>query len=79
MTTYPLEVFDAVLEKPPLFQTVLVAGGIAAWTGVNWLSRSGACEDRPITWDVEWWAAIPSNPHLERPKSSMPSTYGGLV
>lgn len=37
--------------------TVMVAGGIALWTGKQWLSLM---EDRhrPITWEVKWWLPL---------------------
>jgi len=41
----------------PHFQ-VIVAGGIAVWTGSVWLSYSD--DRRVIEWPVEWWARIPT-------------------
>lgn len=39
--------------------TVIVAGGLASWTGSVWLSKShGQGDRRPIRWPVKWWASL---------------------
>ena len=50
-------------EFPKPFEIVIVAGGVAIWTGSSWHTLT-ACEwpGKPIAWDVTHWMPIPKLP-----------------
>ncbi len=48
--------------KPLPHQLVVVAGGVAVWTGSIWLSKTGDDNDRVIQWPVKWWMPMPMEP-----------------
>ena len=47
---------------PPRYEVVLVRGGIAEWTGRDWITQTGEDSGRPIQWAVKWWAYFPFIP-----------------
>jgi len=78
MKTFPLEIHDASQEKPPVWQTVIVQGGIAHWDGSEWATETGSDSGRTITWTVEWWASIPNFTRITEPSHPMktnPETF----
>jgi hypothetical protein len=52
-TTFPY--YSNVPEPNRL---VIVAGGVALWTGSVWLSKTGDDNCRVITWPVKWWMPL---------------------
>jgi hypothetical protein len=44
-------------KMPEPYKMVIVSGGVAVWTGSEWLSRTGEDNGRKIEWDVKWWMA----------------------
>lgn len=56
----PITVVDAKLSTPIPNKIVLVCGGIAVWNGEKWLSQMPCSKDREISWDVQWWAYLPT-------------------
>lgn len=48
----------SVSGKPPIGETVIVAGGLAKWTGECWLSQTPDSMNRPIQWEVNWWLPL---------------------
>ena len=47
-------------RMPEPHQTVLVAGGLALWTGSVWLSMTGNDSYRVLEWPVQWWVRVPT-------------------
>ena len=45
-------------SMPTRHQTVIVAGGLAVWTGSVWLSKTGDDSGTIITWPVKWWTPL---------------------
>lgn len=45
-------------EMPPKRQTVIVAGGIAYWDGVDWITETGHSNGRMIQWAVTHWMPL---------------------
>jgi len=43
-------------QLPPLFETVIVNGGIAYYSGKEWISCVG--DYQVIEWDVKWWTPL---------------------
>ena len=62
----PLKItIDAYLTSdrmPEPYQTVVVAGGSAYWTGSRWITTESYNEPyrREILWPVLWWMPIPT-------------------
>ena len=54
-----LEIIDARDVKPSRGLAVLVEGGVATWDGEVWRSLVDGSSDRPIAWEVTWWAMLP--------------------
>lgn len=54
-----ITVYKPSEKMPERWKTVLVAGGVAVWTGTEWRSRTGVPDERPIAWQVQWWADAP--------------------
>ena len=51
-----VEAFRTCDRMPEPHQLVIVAGGVAVWTGSVWLSKID--DNRVIEWPVEWWMPI---------------------
>ena len=59
---------------PQRYRTVIVSGGIAMWTGKEWLTKTGGDSGRPIQWPVEWWTPLLYNRDVgfAEPQASKP-------
>lgn len=51
--------YNAELEKPEKFKTVIVSGGCAYWDGKNWHTRMDN-DNGIIQWTVKYWCEMPS-------------------
>lgn len=45
-------------KMPDPFAVVIVSGGIAAWTGSKWISRTAGSNGMDISWAVLWWSPL---------------------
>ncbi len=49
-------------RKPEPHHVVIVEGGLATWTGSEWLTKSGEDSGRVIQWDVLYWTPLITPP-----------------
>lgn len=67
-----ITVYKTSEKMPERWKTVLVAGGVAVWTGTEWRSRTGVPDERPIAWQVQWWADAPDELEIASKLSPAP-------
>jgi hypothetical protein len=71
----PIYLTRHVMPEP--HQTVIVAGGLACWTGSIWLSMSD--DRRPISWAVKWWAPLIYATEGPKENSDVQSQLAALI
>ena len=49
-------------EMPELNKLVIVPGGVAEWSGIDWISQTGTSVGRAILWNVTRWQLLPAAP-----------------
>jgi hypothetical protein len=59
--SWQITVFPTVEHMPEPGRTVIVRGGLAYWTGIQWISRTGDANELPLEWQPRWWTPILSD------------------